>query len=162
MKRFHFGFLLVLAATPVASARNAGTAVATLTGTCTKVILMDVVTDPVRCADTLTNYRLPHGRREFAFVVSPQGESKPAVMSFYGATSRQNHHRKGDVAIPVYRVYIAFDGRTVDLAALGSCVLSDLHKETPNKVSCSANTIGGNFAGEFIGNGIAPKLSLLQ
>ena len=73
-------------------------------------------------------------------------------MVFRGTKPRQTHtpRRQGALALPIYSVHLTFDGSTDQLVATGSCSLSNVG------ASCAANTIKGNFAGEFISNGVAP------
>jgi hypothetical protein len=152
------GFLAVVAATPAAAARDRGTTVATLTGTCTRLTLMDVATDPTLCSDTLLNLKLPSGQLGFTFVVGQK-----AIMSFFGTRRKRIQRHNGDSGFPIYKVYVTSDDGTVDLIAVGSCVLSHPHdKKAPAKVSCAANTIRGNFAGEFVSNGVIPGNGPLQ
>jgi len=57
----------------------------TLTGECTKVMLMDVLTDPAVCSDQVTAIRSSNGTLGYAFAIDSQGNSKPWIMSFWGA-----------------------------------------------------------------------------
>jgi hypothetical protein len=157
------GFLAVVTATPAAAAGDHSTTVATLTGTCTQLMLMDVATDPTLCFDTLVNLRLPSGQLGFTFVVREHGTSNPAIMSFFGSRSKHGNGNNGDSDLAIYRVYVTSNGGTVDLVALGSCVMSNSpDTKAPAKVSCAANTIRGNFVGEFISDGVAPHTSRVQ
>ena len=60
----------------------------TLTGECNKVMLMDVLTDPAVCSDQVTAIRSSNGTLGYAFAVDSQGNSKPWIMSFWGADLR--------------------------------------------------------------------------
>ncbi len=114
---------------------------------------MNVATDPNLCSDKITNIKLGSGQSGYAFLLHPQAELGPFVMSFLGTKPRHDGHHKGELVLPVHRVYVTFDGRTDDLVAVGSCAFSGPNKKNPTKVSCSASTIEGDFAGEFIGAG---------
>ena len=46
--------------------------------------------------------------------------------------------------------FLTISGETNDLVGLGSCVLSNAYGDIPAKLSCSASTIKGSFAGEFV------------
>lgn len=153
---------LVAAAGITAVAAREHTVLATLAGKCTKVTVMNVASDPNLCSDKVTNIKLGSGQSGYAFVLHPQGGLGPFVMSFVGKSPRQDSHHKGAQVLPVHRVYVTFDGRTDDLVAIGSCELSGPPKKTPTKVSCRANTIEGNFAGEFVGAGrsVSPSTTL--
>ena len=52
-------------------------------------------------------------------------------MSFLGTKPRHDGHRKGELVLPVHRVYVTFDGRTDDLVAVGSCAFSSPQQEEP-------------------------------
>jgi hypothetical protein len=154
---------LVAAAGITAVAAREHTVLATLAGKCTKVTVMNVASDPNLCSDKVTNIKLGSGQSGYAFVLHPQGGLGPFVMSFVGKSPRQDSHHKGAQVLPVHRVYVTFDGRTDDLVAIGSCETSGPpKKKTPTKVSCTANTIEGNFAGEFVGAGryVSPSTTL--
>jgi hypothetical protein len=157
-----FGFCAVVAAIPGAAAHDKGTTVETLSGACTKLTVMDDATDPALCSGSLLNLKLPSGQREFTFVVGQPGSPKSAIMSFFGPRSRRVHHESGGSTFPIYRVYVTSNGGTVDLVAVGSCVLSAHDRITPAKVSCAANTIRGNFAFEFVSDGVPPAASALR
>jgi hypothetical protein len=157
-----FVFFVVSVSAGAVSSRD-HTVLATLAGKCTKVTVMNVASDPNLCSDKVTNIRLGNGQSGYAFVLHPQGGLGPFVMSFVGKSPRQDSRRKGAQVLPVHRVYVTFDGRTDDLVAIGSCELSGPpKKKTPTKVSCKANTIEGNFAGEFVGAGrsVSPSTTL--
>ena len=142
--------LLSAAGATAASARD-HTTLATFAGRCTKVTVMNVQTDPNLCSDKITNIKLGSGQSGYAFLLHPQAEMGPFVMSFLGTKPRHDGHHKGALVLPVHRVYVTFDGRTDDLVAVGSCAFSSPNKKNPPKVSCSASTIEGDFAGDFIG-----------
>jgi hypothetical protein len=57
----------------------------TLTGECNKIMLMDVLTDPAVCSDQVTAIRSSNGTLGYAFAIDSQGNSKPWIMSFWGA-----------------------------------------------------------------------------
>jgi hypothetical protein len=50
-------------------------------------------------------------------------------------------------------------GSTDQLVAAGSCRFSNPYKGKPARVSCTAETNRGKFAGEFISNSVAPNTS---
>jgi hypothetical protein len=158
-----FVFFVVSASAGAVPSRD-HTVLATLAGKCTKVTVMNVASDPNLCSDKVTNIRLGNGQSGYAFVLHPQGGLGPFVMSFVGKSPRQDSRHRGAQVLPVHRVYVTFDGRTDDLVAIGSCELSGppKKKKTPTKVSCTANTIEGNFAGEFVGAGrsVSPSTTL--
>jgi hypothetical protein len=62
----------------------------TLTGECTKVILMDVLTDPAVCSDQVTAIRSGSGTLGYAFTIDSQGNPKPWIISFSGANLRHD------------------------------------------------------------------------
>jgi hypothetical protein len=142
--------LMAVAGATEVSARD-HTTLATFAGKCTKVTVMNVQTDPNLCSDKITNIKLGSGQSGYAFLLHPQAEMGPFVMSFLGTKPRHEAHHKGALVLPVHRVYVTFDGRTDDLVAVGSCAFSSPNKKAPTRVSCSASTIEGDFAGEFIG-----------
>jgi hypothetical protein len=146
-------FLVFLVAVAAASAGSASrqTTLATFTGRCAKVTVMDVVADPSLCSDKVINIRLRNGDIGLAFLLNSQGGPGPSIISFLGTRPRHAHHRNGAVVLPVHRVYVTFEDRTDDLVALGSCAFAHPYKKTPAEVSCSANTIEGHFSGVFIG-----------
>lgn len=154
-------FFVVSAGAGAVSSRD-HTVLATFAGKCTKVTVMNVASDPNLCSDKVTNIKLGGGQSGYAFVLHPQGGLGPFVMSFVGKSPRHDSRHKGAQVLPVHRVYVTFDGRTDDLVAIGSCELSGPPKKTPTKVSCRANTIEGNFAGEFVGAGrsVSPSTTL--
>jgi hypothetical protein len=57
----------------------------TLTGECNKIMLMDVLTYPAVCSDQVTAIRSSNGTLGYAFAIDSQGNSKPWIMSFWGA-----------------------------------------------------------------------------
>jgi hypothetical protein len=122
----------------------------TLAGECTKVILMDVLTDPAVCSDQVTAIRSGSGTLGYAFTIDSQGNPEPWIISFSGANLRHESRNDGTNTFSVYKVYLTINGETNDLVGLGSCVLSNAYGEIPAKLSCSASTIKGSFAGEFV------------
>ena len=122
----------------------------TLTGECTKVMLMDVLTDPAVCSDQVTAIRSNNGTLGYAFAIDSQGNSKPWVISFSGANLRHASQNGGSNTFSVYKIYVTINGETDDLVGLGSCVLANADGDIPAKLSCSASTIKGSFAGEFV------------
>ena len=131
----------------------------TLTGECTKVMLMDVLTDPAVCSDQVTAIRSNNGTLGYAFTINSQGNSKPWIISFSGANLRHESQNGGTNTFSVYKVYLTINGETNDLVGLGSCVLSNAYGDIPAKLSCSASTIKGSFAGEFVIRHIASDTS---
>ena len=131
----------------------------TLTGECTKVMLMDVLTDPAVCSDQVTAIRSSNGTLGYAFAIDSQGNSKPWIISFSGANLRHESQNGGTNTFSVYKIYLTINGETNDLVGLGSCVLSNANGDIPAKLSCSASTIKGSFAGEFVIRHIANDLS---
>jgi hypothetical protein len=156
------GFFAIVAAAPSAAARHQSATLATLTGACTRLLIMDTATDPTLCSDNVISFKLRNGQIGFTFIVNRPDESKPVIVSFFGTRPRHFHHDQADLSLPIYKVYFTFNDGTDDLVALGSCAYSDPYRKIPAKVSCSANTIEGNFSGEFISNGVAPNVSRLQ
>ncbi len=122
----------------------------TLTGECTKVTLMDVLTDPAVCSDQVTAIRSGSGTLGYAFSIDSQGNPKPWIISFSGANLRHESQNGGTNTFSVYKIYLTINGETDDLVGLGSCVLSNAYGDIPAKLSCSASTIKGSFAGEFV------------
>ena len=121
---------------------------ATLTGTCTKVTVMDVPADPAVCSDQVTTIRLGSGMIGFAFTISPPASPKPWIMSFFADRSSTGSDKNAE-SLSVHRVYLTIDGKTDDLDATGSCVLSKTNKKGSAKFTCYATTSKGEFAGEF-------------
>jgi hypothetical protein len=62
----------------------------TLTGECTKVILMDVLTDPAVCSDQVTAIRSGSGTLGYAFTIDSQGNPKPWIIPSRGANLRHD------------------------------------------------------------------------
>jgi hypothetical protein len=131
----------------------------TLTGECTKVMLMDVLTDPAVCYDQVTAIRSGSGTLGYAFTIASQGNPKPWIISFSGAKLRHEGRNGGTNTFSVYKIYLTINGETNDMVGLGSCVLSNAYGEIPAKISCSASTIKGSFAGEFVIRHIATDTS---
>ena len=152
------GFILA-AETASADAGSHQSTFETLTGECTKVMLMDVLTDPAVCSDRVTAIRSGSGTLGYAFTVDSQGNPKPWIISFSGAKLRHESRNGGTNTFSVYRIYVTINGETNDLVGLGSCVLSNAHGGVPAKLSCSASTIKGSFAGEFVIRHIASDTS---
>ena len=124
-------------AAPAQSARQ-GTTLATLTGKCARAMVMNVVADPRLCSDKVSNLRMQSGAVGFAFLLHPNGELGPLVVSFLFSRPKAAMS-PGDAAIlPVHRVHVTFDGRTDDLIALGSCAYSGPGRTILGKVSCFA------------------------
>ena len=147
---------------PASTRADDVTTYSALTGRCTAVVTMDVVTDPTRCAKQVVNIEYPSGRTGFMFVLNQRGDATPTVFSFLGDGARQLHPN-GDTAIqPIDHVYVTSEGSTDDLPAAGWCRITNPHQRTPARVSCSADSDRGRFAGEFIGDGTAPATSLLR
>jgi hypothetical protein len=122
----------------------------TLTGECTKVMLMDVLTDPAVCSDQVTAIRSSNGTLGYAFAIDSQGNSKPWIISFSGANLKHYNQNAGTNTFSVYKIYLTINGETNDLVGLGSCVLSNAYGDMAAKLSCSASTIKGSFAAEFV------------
>jgi hypothetical protein len=131
----------------------------TLTGECNKVMLMGVLTDPAVCSDQVTAIRSSNGTLGYAFAIDSQGNSKPWIMSFWGANLRYESQNGGTSTFSVYKIYLTINGETNDLVGLGSCLLSNAYGDTPAKLSCSASTIKGSFAGGFVIHHIANDMS---
>jgi hypothetical protein len=148
---FLLGSLVVVAAAPAVSAPPNPTS-ATLTGKCTNLVVMNVAFDPTLCSGKVISLKRGPNGYGFAFMLDRQDEVGPLVMVFRGTKPKQTHtpRRQGALALPIYSVQLTFDGSTDQLVATGSCSLSNVG------ASCSANTIKGNFAGEFISNSVAP------
>ena len=156
------GVVTVVAGCPAVSARNQSARVATFPGTCTRVMPKNVVIDPAACSDTVTKLELPDGQTGFTFMLTKQGESKAALMSFFGTVSTHVKRHNGDTTLPIHRVYFTSNDNVDDLAAVGSCVFVHPPRKAPAKVSCSANTTEGNFAAEFISDGAAPSMNQIR
>ena len=122
----------------------------TLTGECNKVMLMDVLTDPAVCSDQVTAIRSSNGTLGYAFTIDSQGNPKPWIISFSGAKLRHESRNGGTNIFSVYKIYLTINGETNDLVGLGSCVLSNAYGDMAAKLSCSASTIKGSFAAEFV------------
>jgi hypothetical protein len=138
------------------------TILATLTGKCTSVTAMDVVTDPALCVPKMTNIEYPNGRLGFIFLMSRKHDARSVVISFFGDGEKQLHLDKDTAMQPIDRVHFTFQGSTDDFIAAGSCRFSNPYKNAPAKVSCTADTNRGKFEGEFISNGVAPDMSQIR
>ena len=149
----------VAAETASADAGSHQSTFETLTGECTKVMLMDVWADPAVCSDQVTAIRSGNGTLGYAFTIDSQGNSKPWIISFSGANLRHESQNGGTNTFSVYKIYLTINGETNDLVGLGSCVLSNAYGDIPAKLSCSASTIKGSFAGEFVVRHIASDTS---
>ena len=130
-----------------------------LTGECTKMMLMDVLTDPTVCSDQVTAIRSGRGILGYAFTINSQGNSDPWIISFSGANLRHDSQNGGSNTFSVYKIYVTIKGETDDLVGLGSCVLSNAYGDIPAKLSCSASTIKGSFGGEFVIRHIGSEVS---
>jgi hypothetical protein len=130
--------------------------VATLTGTCTKVEAMGVTVDPKICVNQIMNLEYRDDRVGFTFVTKRSDDA--AVVSFSGYGRDQLHLDADDVFQPIDKVVFTFHGSSDYLKAKGSCSFSNPYKGTPAKVSCAAATSEGNFAGEFISDGVSPNV----
>jgi hypothetical protein len=149
----------VAAETASADAGSRQNTFATLTGECTKVMLMDVLTDPAVCSDRVTAIRSGSGTLGYAFTIDSQGNPKPWIISFSGGNLRHESRNGGANTFSVYNIFLTINGETNDLVGLGSCVLSNANGEIPARLSCSASTIKGSFAGEFVIRHIASDTS---
>ena len=131
----------------------------TLTGTCTKVTVMDVSADPTVCSDQVATIKFSDGMLGFAFTVRPPGTSKPWIMSFFATRSSRSGagSDKNAGSLAIHRVYFTIDDKTDDLDATGSCVLSKTYKKGSAKFTCTATTSKGDFAGEFTGSYVAQR-----
>jgi hypothetical protein len=98
----------------------------TLSGECTKVMLMDVLTDPAVCSDQVIAIRSGNGTLGYAFTIDSQGSPKPWIISFSGANLRHESQNGGTSTFSVYRIYLTINGETNDLIGLGSCVKGKL------------------------------------
>jgi hypothetical protein len=143
---------------PAAFAGNL-TTLATLSGTCTSITAMDVVTDPSFCLNKIVNVEFPNNRLGFAFTLQRKGDLKPAIISFFGDGPKQLHLDADTAMQPIDHVNFTFQGSTDQLVAAGSCRFSNPYKGEPARVSCTADTNQGKFVGEFISNGVAPDIS---
>ena len=83
----------------------------------------------------------------------------PTVISFFGDGPKQLHIDADTAMQPIDHVNFTFRGSTDQLVAAGSCRFSNPYKGKPARVSCTADTNQGKFAGEFISNGVAPNMS---
>jgi hypothetical protein len=102
----------------------------TLTGTCTKVTVMDASADPTVCSDQVATIKFSDGMLGFAFTIRPPGTSKPWIMSFFA--TRSSHSGAGSdktaESLPIHRVYFTIDDKTDDLDR-ASCFGSAQHLE---------------------------------
>jgi hypothetical protein len=130
----------------------------TLTGTCTKVTVMDVSADPTVCSDQVATIKFSDGMLGFAFTIRPPGSSKPWIMSFFATRSSRSGTAsdKNAESLPIHRVYFTIDDKTDDLDATGMCILSKTYKKGSAKFTCTATTSKGDFAGEFTSGRMSP------
>ena len=126
--------LLVAAETASADVGSQQSEFDTLTGECTKVMLMDILTDPAVCSDQVTAIRSGNGTLGYAFTIDSQGNPKPWIISFSGANLRHENRNGGTNTFSVYKIYLTINGETDDLVGLGSCVLSNAYGDTPAKL----------------------------
>ena len=143
--------LLLTEADAVAGVPRRHDAWQTLTGTCTKVTVMDVSADPTVCSDQVATIKFSDGMLGFAFTIRPPGTVKPWVMSFFATRSSRSGAGidKNAESLPIHRVYFTIDDKTDDLDATGSCVLSKPYKRGSAQFTCTATTSKGEFAGEL-------------
>ena len=105
----------------------------TLTGECTKVMLMDVLADPAVCSDQVTAIRSGSGTLGYAFTIDSQGNPKPWIISFSGANLRHESQNGGTNTFSVYKIYLTINGETNDLVGLGSsCSQMPMETFPPN------------------------------
>jgi len=90
------------------------------------------------------------------------GEPEPVLFSFFGDAANRMHADGVTAILPVDHVYFTVQGSTDDLPAAGSCSATDPRKGSPVRISCSADTARGRFAGEFVGDGTLPEASQLR
>jgi hypothetical protein len=138
------------------------TRLATLTGKCTAITAMDVVSDPSLCINKVVNIEYPNGRIGFLFTMMKKGDPKPVVVSFFGDGKNQLHIDADTAMQPIDRVHFTFQGSTDDLVVAGSCRFSNPYKGTPARVSCSVDSNQGKFAGDFVSNGTPPNTSQMR
>jgi hypothetical protein len=112
-------------------------------------MVMDLLIDPDLCSGQVTAVKLSGGGIGYTFTVNAQGNQKLWIISFFGPKLKHSSENGGAGSSPVYRIYLTTDDSAQDLAALGSCVLSNAYVEMPAKLSCSAVATKGNFVGEF-------------
>ncbi len=137
------------------------TTMAVLTGRCTKVVAMAVVADEALCDRRVTNIILPNGRSGFLFTARRIGQ-EPVLIYFFGDGRNQIHPNSDTAVHAIDRVHFTFQGATDRLVAVGSCSFANPYKGTPVKISCTADTSKGRFAGDFISNGVAPNVTELR
>ena len=91
----------------------------TLTGTCTKVTVMDVSADPTVCSDQVATIKFSDGMLGFAFTIRPPGTVKPWVMSFFATRSSRSGagSDKNAESLSIHRVYFTIGDKTDDLDA---------------------------------------------
>jgi hypothetical protein len=150
--------LLLTEAAAVASSPRRHDAWQTLTGTCTKVTVMDVSPDPTVCSDQVATIKFSDGMLGFAFTIRPPGTAKPWIMSFFATRSSRSGAGSGKNAesLPIQKVYFTIDDKTDDLDATGSCVLSKPYQRGSARFTCTATTGKGEFAGEFTSGRMSP------
>jgi hypothetical protein len=150
--------LLLTEAAAVASVPRRHDAWQTLTGTCTKVTVMDVSADPTVCSDQVATIKFSDGMLGFAFTIRPPGTAKPWIMSFFATRSSRSGAGSGKNAesLPIQKVYFTIDDKTDDLDATGSCVLSKPYQRGSARFTCTATTGKGEFAGEFTSGRMSP------
>jgi hypothetical protein len=56
--------------------------------------------DPAACSDTVTKLELRDGQTGFIFMLSKLGDSKAALMSFFGTGSKNVKRHKGRTTFP--------------------------------------------------------------
>jgi hypothetical protein len=134
----------------------------TLTGRCVAVVTLGAAVDPARCAGRVVNVAFPSGRLGFMFPLNRSGEPKPVLFSFFGDAANRMHPDGVTAILPIDHVYFTVQGSTDDLPAAGSCSSADPHNGSPVRISCSADTARGRFAGEFVGDGTLPEASQLR
>jgi hypothetical protein len=149
--------LLCIASTAHADDLTTYTALA---GRCTGIVAIDVAAAAVHCPKVVA-IEFPSGRSGFMFLLNRSGAT-PLVFSFFGDGAKRLHPDAATTIQPIDRVYFTIEGRTDDVAAAGSCRLAKPHTAAHARISCSADTDRGRFAGEFIGDGTAPETSQLR
>ncbi|GEP09084.1 hypothetical protein [Methylobacterium gnaphalii] len=145
------GILSVLAGAAVMVKAAEVPTLATVTGTCERLVIagQDVTG---QCTGSLLNTSYATGRVGFYFVTGDGG-----ALTFTGLGSAQVKLDPDTAVQPVDGVIFGFKGQYDRVKAVGMCRFTNPVAQ-PGSVSCSAETPGGAFAAEFVTDGKPPEI----
>jgi hypothetical protein len=150
-------FGAALAAVLVSSASHARNVVsmATLTGTCKRLIIAPKTDASQQCVGKLINVNYDDGRSGFYFVAGDV-----AAITFTGIGSAQVKLNEDEVVQPVDGIIFTLIGMGTKpnfSPAVGSCRFTNPEKGRPSLVNCEATTKDGRFIANFVSDGRPPR-----